>query len=125
MGDFTKLAVTTKARQLALDVYRATEPFPKREQFGLTSQLRRAAVSIGANLAEGSGRYTNRDFGRFVGIARGSASELEFLLGIANDLGLNDPRVLNGLIRDTREVNKMLSGLRRALASDQPLGTSS
>ncbi|MBT8214843.1 MAG: four helix bundle protein [Acidimicrobiia bacterium] len=117
MGDFEKLTVAVKARHLALGVYRVTEAFPKQERYGLTSQLRRAAVSVGANLAEGSGRYTDQDFRRFVGIARGSASELEFLLGIAKGLGLNDVDALNGLIRDTREVNRMLSGLRRALTA--------
>jgi four helix bundle protein len=75
--DFRKLQVWQKSHQLALDIYRLTIDFPKSEQFGLTRQMRRAAVSIPANIAEGCGRETEREFQRFLHIAAGSANELE------------------------------------------------
>ncbi len=77
MRDFRKLQVWQKSHQLALDIYRLTIDFPKSEQFGLTRQMRRAAVSIPANIAEGCGRETEREFQRFLHIAAGSANELE------------------------------------------------
>jgi four helix bundle protein len=82
------LHVIGHARQLALEVYRATARFPAAERFGLTAQMRRAAVSIGSNIAEGCGRSGNREFLHFLQIALGSASELEFQTQIASDLGM-------------------------------------
>jgi len=78
MQDFKKLEVWRKAHELTLDVYRATESFPRTEVYGLTTQLRRSCSSIPANIAEGCGRGTNGDLGRFLRIAAGSASELEY-----------------------------------------------
>ena len=86
MKDFKELKVWKKAHELTLDVYRATDTFPKAEWFGLRSQIRRASSSIGANLAEGCGRRRDGEFGRFVSIALGSASELECHLLLARDL---------------------------------------
>ena len=77
MQDFRELKVWQKAHELTLAVYRATQSFPRDELYGLTSQLRRSASSIPANLAEGRCRRSDRDFGRFVGIALGSASETD------------------------------------------------
>jgi four helix bundle protein len=76
--DFRDLKVWQKAHELTLAVYRVTAGFPREEQYGIVSQLRRAAASVPANLAEGRCRRTDRDFGRFVGIALGSASETEY-----------------------------------------------
>ena len=87
MGDFRKLEVWQTAHQLTCDIYRATQSFPKAEQFGLTSQIRRAAVSIGANIAEGCGRNNDGDLSRSLAIALGSANELWYLILIAVDLG--------------------------------------
>jgi four helix bundle protein len=87
VSDFTDLQAWNKAHTLALDVYRITARFPKSETYGLQSQMRRSAVSVAANLAEGSGRSTNKDFARFVGIAIGSVSELDYQLLLARDLG--------------------------------------
>ena len=87
MKDFRKQKVWQKAHDLALEVYRVTEAFPKREVFGLTSQIRRAVVSIPANIAEGCGRDTDADFARFLQIAISPASELEYHLLLAHDLG--------------------------------------
>ena len=85
MKDFKELRVWQKAHSLALEVYQATRSFPRDEIYGLTSQIRRAAVSVGANIAEGCGRRSDGEFARFLQIARGSASELEYHLLFARD----------------------------------------
>ena len=87
MQDFRKLVVWQKSHAVTLAVYRFTKAFPADERFGLTSQMRRAASSIGANLAEGSSRGSDTDFARFVQISVGSASEMECHLMLARDLG--------------------------------------
>jgi len=86
MSDFKKLRVWQKARELASTVYRATQAFPDAGRYGLTSQMRRAAVSVGSNIAEGCGRVAEPDKARFFRIAAGSLSELEFQVIIASDL---------------------------------------
>src|SRR2546426_6254710 len=86
MQGFRRLNVWEKARELTLEVYRITAPFPKEELYALTSQLKRAASSIAANIAEGCGRGSDADFGRFLLISMGSASELEYHLLLARDL---------------------------------------
>jgi four helix bundle protein len=86
MRDFRELKVWRKAHELTLDVYRVTRAFPKEETYGLTSQIRRAAASVGANIAEGSGKNSRSDFARYLQIAIGSASELEYHLLLAKDL---------------------------------------
>ena len=87
MRDFRELKVWEKAHRLTLDVYRATREFPREELYGLTSQIRRASGSIGANIAEGAGKNSRAEFARFLQIALGSASELEYHLQLAHDLG--------------------------------------
>ncbi len=87
LKDFRDLQAWEKSHNLALLVYKRTQPFPKQEMFGLTSQMRRAAVSIPTNIAEGYGRGGNFELARFLGIAMGSASELEYLLLIAAEMG--------------------------------------
>jgi four helix bundle protein len=85
MEDFKDLMVWSKAHQLTLCIYQRTQRFPKEEMFGLTSQVRRASASIGASIAEGCGRRSDAEFRRFLQIARGSASELEYHLLLARD----------------------------------------
>jgi four helix bundle protein len=87
MRDHRQLSAFVKARELVLEVYRVTRPFPREEQFGLTSQLRRSAVSVPSNLVEGCARQSEKDFLRFVDMALGSARELEFQLDLAQQLG--------------------------------------
>jgi len=87
MRPFLELVVWQKAHWLTLELYKITRTFPREEQYGLTSQMRRAAASICANIAEGCGRGTARDFARFIQMALGSASELEYHLVLAADLG--------------------------------------
>lgn len=86
MRNFKDLVVWDKAHALTLDLYRVTRTFPKEELYGLTSQIRRAAASIGANLAEGCGRRSDGEFARYLLIAMGSASELSYHLLLARDL---------------------------------------
>ena len=93
MKDFYGLKVWHKAHELTLAVYQVTSTFPKSEIFGLTAQLRRSSSSIAANLAEGCGRDTDGDFRRFCSVAGGSASETEYHLLLARDLGIVAPEV--------------------------------
>ena len=86
MQDANNLRVTAEARTLAVMAYRATARFPASERFGLTAQMRRSAVSVGSNIAEGCGRFGSRELVRFLQIALGSASELEFQAQVAGDL---------------------------------------
>ena len=87
MKDFKELRVWSKAHELAILVYKLTRAFPRDEVYGLTSQVRRSAASIGANIAEGYGRHSDGEMTRFLQIARGSASETEYHLLLAKDLG--------------------------------------
>jgi four helix bundle protein len=118
MRNFRQLDVWNKAHTLTLNIYRITSDFPTTEKFGLTSQLQRAASSIGANLAEGCGRDTDADFRRFVQIACGSACEVEYHLILAQDLSLISPEIYEQLNRDINEVKRMLVGLTRYLESE-------
>jgi four helix bundle protein len=111
MTDFRRLDVCERAHALTLDLYRATARFPTEGRFGLVGQIRRAGVSIGANLAEGSGRG-GRDFARYIGIALGSSNELEYLLRVGYDLTYL--RATSYHERAT-EVSRMLAGLRRSV----------
>lgn len=86
MQNFKDLLLWREAHQLALEVYEATKKFPKEEMFGITSQIRRAAVSIPCNIAEGCGRYTSKDFANFLQIALGSTNEVDYLLLLATEL---------------------------------------
>jgi len=107
-----------KAHALTLRLYALTRSFPKDELYGLTAQIRRAAVSIGANIAEGSGRRSRRDFARFLQVALGSASELQYHLLLATDLGLVSSQDHAQLDQDTSEVKRMLTGFVRSLTAD-------
>ena len=89
MKDFRTLTVWQEAHQLTLSIYRVTKNFPKDELYGLTSQMRRCSASIAANIAEGCGRRGNAEFARFLQIASGSASELDYHLLLARDLGFS------------------------------------
>jgi four helix bundle protein len=115
MEDFKDLKVWTKAHELTLAVYRRTRVFPKEETYGLTSQLRRAAASIGANIAEGCGRRSDGEMKRFLQIARGSASELECHFLLARDLQLLDNGEFKNLEGKVLEVQRMLAPLVQRL----------
>ncbi|BDP42742.1 four helix bundle protein [Deinococcus aetherius] len=115
MRDFRTLAVWQKAHALTLGVYVANRAFPGEERFGLTSQLRRAALSIPTNIAEGCGRQAEGDSRRFLEIAAGSASETEYLLLLAGDLDYLQPQPTADLLAQTQEVKRMLSAFTARL----------
>jgi len=117
MVDFKELKVCQKAHQMMLETYRATAAFPKEEVYGLTSQLQRAAASIGANIAEGCGRRTDGDMCRFLQIARGSASEVEYHFLLARDLHFVDEKTFRVMSRHTDELQRMLTGLIQSVRS--------
>ena len=104
MQDFRKLVVWRQAHEMTLRIYGETTTFPLEERFGLSSQMRRSASSIPTNIAEGCGRGTDPDFARFLRIALGSASELEYLLILATDLGYLAPCVSRDLLEQTQAV---------------------
>ncbi len=108
---YKDLIVWQKAKVLAGDIYRATESFPRQETYGLTSQLRRASVSVASNIAEGQGRLTKGEFQQFLGHSRGSLLELETQLAIAVDLHYLSADELIRLETKTAEVSRLLNGL--------------
>ena len=105
------VAECAELRAVTLDVYRVTKQFPKDELYGLTSQTRRASASIAANIAEGCGRASAADFARFLQIAMGSASELEYHLILARDLQLLTTTDFDRLTTGTIETKRMLTAL--------------
>lgn len=111
MNDFKQLKVWQKAHCITLQIYRDTRTFPKEELFGLVSQMRRSASSIGANIAEGAGRRSDGEFARFLHIARGSATELEYHILLARDLGFLPNSGFDELARQIDEVERMLTSL--------------
>src|ERR1044071_2477191 len=116
-SSYRDLLVWQKARVLAKDIYILTRSFPRDETFGLVWQMRRTAVSIICNIAEGQGRWTRPDYRRFLLIARGSAFELEAQLVIAQDIGYIDDA--EPLAERTIEITRMLNGLLRYVAKVQ------
>ncbi|MDX1783055.1 four helix bundle protein [Aequorivita vladivostokensis] len=111
---FEKLQGWQRSRQVSIKIYKATADFTSEEKFGLTSQMRRAAISISSNIAEGTGRHTNKDKGRFTEIAYGSALELLNQCILSNDLEfLNEEKYLE-LRNDITEITAMLDGLYKS-----------
>jgi four helix bundle protein len=117
MQRFTELKVWQRAHTLVLEVYRLTATFPAEERFGLTAQLRRAAISVAANLAEGSKRQHNRDYARFLNVAEGSAAEAEYLLLLSRDLGYAGAARAEPLLAEVTDIARMLHALRTKVES--------
>ncbi|HET9838889.1 MAG TPA: four helix bundle protein [Candidatus Angelobacter sp.] len=111
MRNYRDLEVWKHSHKLTLELYEASRKFPKEEMFGLTSQLRRAAISVGANLAEGCGRRTTAEFARFIRIAMGSASELDYHLLLCRDFKFLAIEVYERNWKELTRVRKMLSSL--------------
>jgi len=109
--DFQQLKVWQKAHKLTLAIYKITASFPREELYGLTSQLRRCAASVPANLAEGCGREGDGELGRFCSIARGSTTELQYHLVLARDLKLIEIKEHDELSGHAAELKRMLTGL--------------
>ncbi len=110
MKDFRDLIVWQRAHELTLGIYKATAKFPKEELYGITSQMRRCSASIAANIAEGCGRRGNAELHRFLQMASGSASELDYHLILSRDLGLLEKA-------DYQRLHSMLLNLRRQLTA--------
>ena len=115
MKNYEELEVWHKAHALTVQLYRETEAFPRSEMFGLTSQIRRAAGSIGANLAEGCGKWNEVELARYVQIAMGSASELQNHLRLAEDLGFLRESSYGPLVKTLTGVRQMLTALLQTL----------
>lgn len=112
MQRFTDLKVWQRSHALVLALYRATASFPADERFGITSQLRRAAVSVPTNIAEGSKRQGRLDYARFLNIAEGSLGETQYLLMLARDLDYLPQDVATSLLSEADEIARMLHALR-------------
>jgi len=115
MPNFRKLNVWHKAHLLALSAYRLAGDLPDSERYGLTSQIRRSAASIPANIAEGAGRRSDRDYARFISIAIGSSNELDYHLQLVRDLGIVGQTRVEPVHLEVVEVRRMLLALRRRL----------
>jgi four helix bundle protein len=116
--NYRDLVAWQKAMDLCEKVYRYSKSLPKDEQYGLTTQLRRCAVSIPSNIAEGQGRGTDKEWARFLSIAYGSLRELETQVLIAGRLGNIDQPTVDKLLGLAGEVGRLINGLRRSLGSE-------
>ena len=117
MHNYKEMKIWQKGRMLVKEIYQLTQKFPSDERFGLTSQTRRAAVSIPSNISEGAGRGTDKDFSHFLDMARGSVNEVETLIFLANDLEYISIEELNNLILKTEELGKMIISFQSKLSS--------
>jgi four helix bundle protein len=120
MRDFRGLEVWQRAHALTLAIYRETRRLPREELYGLTSQLRRAAVSVGSSIAEACGHRSDREVARYFQIARSSASEVDYQLLLARDLGYLGDEPLRSMARDLESVMRMLAALLTKLDERPP-----
>jgi four helix bundle protein len=116
MRDYTKIEAWRLADDLTVEIYRQTQAFPREELYGLTSQLRRAASSVPANIVEGSARETQRDYLHFLHISRASLAETQYFLHLANRLGYLNETDAARLHQQTKQVFACLHGLTQAVA---------
>jgi four helix bundle protein len=119
MQRFTELKVWQRGHALVLGVYRLTRGFPAAERYGLLSQLRRAALSVPTNIAEGSKRVGQQDYARFLNIAEGSLAETEYLLMVSRDLGYITSQQATAVFHDLAELARMLHALRQKVDSSR------
>ena len=118
---FEDLVVWQKAHAFVLDIYRLTKAFHREETYGLAAQLRRAAVSVPANIVEGTKRSHARDYGRFLNIAEGSNAELSYLIILSRDLGFIDKERSRALLVELDEISRMLYVLRQKVERTPPI----
>lgn len=119
MKDFRRLKVWEKVHILTLDIYKVTARFPKEEMYGLTSQMRRCSASMGANIAEGCGKQGNNELHRFLYIASGSASELDYHLLLARDLMYLSNEDYHRMDQNLTEARRMLTALLHKVSADR------
>ena len=115
MKDFKNLKIWQKGISLVVEIYKTTKNFPNEEIYGLTSQMRRSAISIPSNIAEGSGRGSDKDFNRFLDVALGSSFELETQIIIAHELEFLSEQDFSDLTTKIQEEQKMITGLQKSL----------
>jgi four helix bundle protein len=115
MNNYKELKVWQKSFDLSIEIYMVSKDFPKEEMFGLTSQMRRSAVSIPSNIAEGKGRFSNSDFIRFLLIAQGSCNEIETQILIAEKINYLSKAQSDLLVDKCNEVQKMINALINSL----------
>ena len=115
MKDYRKIQVWQRSHVLTVEIYRLTKLFPKEEMFGLTSQMRRAASSIPANIVEGAGRDGDPEFKRFLIIALGSASELDYFILLSTELGYIEQTAAKNTAAEIQEIRRMLGGFIQKL----------
>ena len=118
-NDTDKLIVWQKSHELTLKIYEITKNFPKEELFGLTSQIRRAVVSVPSNIVEGKARGSVKEYKRFLLMARGSLEEVKYQLLLAKDLKYIDEQTYNDVLNLTKNTGRLLSGLIKKLGVDQ------
>jgi four helix bundle protein len=116
MHNYKDMKIWQKGRMLVKEIYQLTQKFPSDERFGLTSQARRAAVSIPLNISEGAGRGTDKDFSHFLDMARGSVNEVETLIFLSNDLEYILIEEVNNLLVKTEELGKMIVAFQTKLS---------
>ncbi len=116
MNNFRKLSIWKKAVQLATDIYKTTYNYPREELYGIVSQMRRSSISISSNIAEGSGRKSNKECGHFLLIAYGSACELETQLIVSKNLDFVDQKKFDQLFNQIEELQKMIYTLNKNLS---------
>jgi len=115
INSYRDLEVWQKAMELVTDIYKVTHTYPKEELYGLINQLRRASVSVPANIAEGWGRGTTKEYIQFLRIARGSLLELETLMTISHNLGYVNAQDPEPIFKKIQEINKMINALIKSL----------
>ena len=115
MHNFKELNIWNEAKNFSVLVYKTTSNFPNSEIFGISSQIKRAVISIPSNIAEGAGRSTNKDFSRFISMSLGSSFELETQLIIANELGFIENENFDDLILKLGSIQKMLVNFQKHL----------
>lgn len=118
MLNFKDLAIWQRSHKLTLEIYRVTQHFPKEEMFGLTSQIRRAVSSIPTNIAEGCGRRTNAELANFLNIASGSASEVEYEILLAKEIGYVNNEQCETWTREISEIRSMLATYMKKLKTE-------
>jgi four helix bundle protein len=115
MNNYKELKIWQKSVDLAVRIYEITKDFPREELYGLTSQIRRSAVSIPSNIAEGARRNTNKDFNNFLGISNGSSCELETQLIISQRVNFMEQAILESIQQDIIEIQKMNWSLKKTI----------
>lgn len=121
MHNYKELKIWIKTRELVKEIYLITEKFPQEEKFGLTSQIRRAVISISSNIAEGSGKSSDREFNRYLEIAYSSAFELESQIILSEDLSFISNRVSTEILSQVQQIQKMIYSFSKTIINKRQI----